>query len=262
LTQGDNCDNFDTLKRIVARLRAPDGCPWDREQSHASLKPGLVEECYEVIDALDSGDGRKLCEELGDVMFQIMLHSQIAAEAGEFDIEDVLRGISTKLMYRHPHVFADTKVKDTREVLVNWEKLKSMEREEGVSILDGVPTQMPSLAASQSIQQRVVRIGFDWDNVEGVIDKVTEEVRELKDVTNLREKVSEFGDLLFALVNLARWIDVDAEDALRLANKRFTRRFKYMEELCRQKSISLGNLSLDEMDTLWEEAKQETGDDA
>lgn len=260
LPHKDTRNNFTTFKQIVARLRAPDGCPWDRKQTHTSLKPYLIEECYEVIDALDSGDSQKLREELGDLMLQVMLHSQIAAEAGEFDIEDVLRGINAKLVHRHPHVFGDTKVKDTREVLLNWERLKEEEHEEGTSILDGIPAQMPSLAAAQSMQQRAARLGFDWDNMEGVVDKLAEEMEELTDAVDHEETVIEFGDVLFTLVNVARWMGVDTEDALRQANRRFAHRFKYMEELCRQKGVSLSSLSLGEMDALWEQSKREIGD--
>jgi tetrapyrrole methylase family protein/MazG family protein len=217
----------------------------------------LIEECYEVLEALDEGDNQRLCEELGDLMLQIALHSQIAAEAGEFDIEDVIRGISAKLIYRHPHVFGDVQVKDAQEVSLNWEVLKGEERDKGKSILAGVPKQMPALAASESIQRRAAQVGFDWKEVEGVIEKLAEEAKELKDAVDHGEKVSELGDVLFALVNLARRLDVDAEDALRLANERFRRRFGYMEKLCRKRGISLTSLSLEEMDALWEEAKRE-----
>ncbi|MCD6358635.1 MAG: nucleoside triphosphate pyrophosphohydrolase [Dehalococcoidia bacterium] len=253
-------DKFTTFRGIIARLRAPGGCPWDRKQTHSSLKPHLIEESYEVLDAIDSGDSQKLCEELGDLLFQIMLHSQIASEANEFDIEDVLRGISDKLIRRHPHVFGDTDVKDAHEVMVNWEQLKRREREDGESMLDGIPSQMPSLSASQSIQRKVSRVGFDWDDVEGVLEKVGEETKEILDAPDHEGKVEEFGDLLFALVNFARWMDINAEDALRQANKKFILRFKYMESLCRERGLSLNSLSLDGMEDLWNESKRGTGD--
>jgi tetrapyrrole methylase family protein/MazG family protein len=250
----EKLDSFDTLRGIVAKLRAPGGCPWDRKQTHDSLKPYLLEECYEAMEALDEGDSQKLCEELGDLMLEIALHTQIASEAGEFGMEDVLRSINNKLVHRHPHVFGDAEVKDARDVAIRWEELKSEELKEGESILTGVPKQMPALAASQSIQRRVAQVGFDWKDVGGVMKKLTEEVRELEDA-DYQERVHELGDLLFALVNVARWLDVDAEDTLRLANERFRRRFSYMEEVCHQRGVLLSSLSLEEQDALWEQAK-------
>ena len=251
----EKLDSFDALQGIVARLRAPDGCPWDRKQTHNSLKPYMLEECYEAMEALDEGDSQKLCEELGDLMLEIALHTQIATEAGEFRMEDVLRGINAKLVHRHPHVFGDAEVKDAREVAFKWEELKSEERKEGESILAGVPKQMPALAASQSIQRRAAQVGFDWRDIEGPVEKLAEEVTELKETTNHQERVHELGDLLFALVNVARWLDIDAEEALRLANERFRYRFGYIEERCRQRNVLPSSLSLEELDTLWEEAK-------
>ena len=248
--------SFDTLREIIARLRAPDGCPWDRKQTHTSLKPYLVEECYEVLQALDEGTPPELCEELGDLLLQIMLHAQIAAEDGQFDIEDVVRAISNKLIHRHPHVFGSHKVRDAAEVELNWEALKQEERHEDESLLSGVPDQMPALAYSQSIQRRVAGVGFDWEKVEDIIDKLAEEVAELKQAPDQQERAKEFGDLLFTLVNIARRLNIDSEMALRSANQRFYQRFSYMEEVCRQRGIDIGSLSLDEQNALWEEAKQ------
>ena len=252
-------DGFTALKNIIARLRGPDGCPWDKKQTHASLKPFLIEESYEVLQALEEGTPKKLCGELGDLLLQIMLHAQIAAEAGQFDIDDVVRGISHKLIHRHPHVFGSRKVKDVVEVEQNWEALKQEERVEGESILAGMPEQMPALAYSQSMQRRVAGVGFDWDKVEEIIDKLAEEVAEIKQATNQKEKANEFGDLLFTLANIARRLDIDLEMALRSANQRFYRRFAYMEEACRERGINLASLSLDEQNALWEEAKQSKG---
>ena len=250
-------DNFTLFKEIIAHLRAPepDGCPWDRKQTHISLKPYLVEECYEVIDALDKENAQKLREELGDLMLQIMLHAQISAENGEFNIDDVIHDINEKLIRRHPHIFGNIEAKDARQVRLNWEEIKTQEHGRERSILDGVAAQIPALPASQILQQRASRVGFDWNNMSGVLDKIAEEAEELSKAADHQERVMEFGDILFSLVNLARWIDVDAEAALKLANQRFIQRFQRMEEICRERHLSLGKLSLDEMNTLWEQAK-------
>jgi tetrapyrrole methylase family protein/MazG family protein len=240
---------------IIARLRAPDGCPWDRKQTHASLRENLLEECYEVLITLDEGSPDKLCEELGDLMLQIVLHSQIAAEAGEFKIEDVITSINAKLIHRHPHVFGSLEVRDAEEVLRNWEALKKEEREADASMLDGVPRTMPALAYSQAVQRRVARLGFDWKDVEGVMEKLIEEVGEFKQ-SQTEERDKEFGDILFTLVNIARRLEIDSEAALREANERFFNRFTYMEELCRKRGLDFGELSFEEQNTLWEEAKK------
>jgi len=256
LSLPEDLSQFDALVDIIARLRAPDGCPWDRKQTHASLRENLLEECYEVLEALDSGDSRKLCNELGDLLMQIVLHVQIATEAGEFELGDVVRGINNKLIHRHPHIFGAKKVKDAEEVALNWEALKQEEREPGVSILDSVPRQMPALGNSQAIQRRVAQVGFDWEDVDGVIDKLAEEVSELKEAESQELREREFGDLLFTLVNIARRLGVDSEAALREANQRFSRRFNYMEEVCRQRGVNFAELSFDEQNALWEEAKE------
>jgi len=259
LSLPERLDRFETLVDILARLRAPDGCPWDREQTHASLRENLLEECYEVLEALDEGDSRRLCEELGDLLMQIVFHARIATEDGEFELKDVIRSINTKLVHRHPHVFGSLKVKDADEVLLNWEALKKEERGSDTSMLANVPKQLPALSYSQDIQSRVVRVGFDWEDIEGVIDKLVEEVSELKKADRHEQRVQEFGDLLFTLVNVARRLGVDSEVALRETNKRFYRRFSYMEEACRKRGVNLGDLSFDEQNALWEEAKREVG---
>ncbi len=251
----EDISQFDALVDIIARLRAPDGCPWDRKQTHASLRENLLEECYEVLEALDDGEPEKLCSELGDLLMQIVLHVQLATEAGEFELGDVVRGINSKLIHRHPHIFGARKIKDAEEVALNWEELKRGEREPGTSILDSVPRQMPALANSQAIQRRVVQVGFDWEDIDGIIDKVAEEVSEIKEAASQEMRAREFGDLLFTLVNVARRLGVDSEAALREANQRFSRRFNYMEEVCRQRGVNIADLSFDEQNALWEEAK-------
>ena len=257
MSSPENLNRFATLVDIIAKLRAPDGCPWDRKQTHASLRENLLEECYEALAALDEGGSAKLREELGDLLMQIVLHAQIASEAGEFELGDVIESINTKLIHRHPHVFGSEKVKDADEVAHNWEELKQEEREVGVSILESVPGQMPALGYSQSVQRRVAQVGFDWADIDGVIDKLVEEVGELKRADSREERAWEFGDLLFTLVNVARRMGVDSEEALREANRRFFRRFTCMEKACRQRGINIGELSFDEQNALWEEAKRE-----
>ncbi|MDO8690904.1 MAG: nucleoside triphosphate pyrophosphohydrolase [Dehalococcoidia bacterium] len=249
---------FDGLRAIVARLRGRGGCPWDREQTHQSLKAPLLEEAYEVLEALDSGRSDKLCEELGDLLMQVMIHTQIAEEAGEFDMGQVVGGISQKLIRRHPHVFGDTEARTAQEVMVNWEAIKRTERPHGSSSLGNLPKQMPALSYAQSVQQRVARQGFDWQNIQGVIDKVAEEVREVVESESIEEKLHEMGDLLFALVNLSRWLGLDSEECLRLANQRFIRRFSFIEEICRERGCQIKDLSFDEQDALWEMAKERT----
>ena len=251
----ENMREFDALVEIIARLRAPDGCPWDRKQTHASLRENLLQEGYEVLEALDEGDSEKLCEELGDLLMQVVLHAQIAAEAGEFELGDVLNSINTKLVHRHPHIFGSRKVKDDEEVRLNWEILKHEERGPDASILDSVPRQMPALSYSQEIQRRVAQLGFDWEDIDGIIDKLAEEVGEFKQADSEEERAREFGDLLFVLVNIARRMGIDSEVALMRANKRFYDRFSYMEEVCRQRGLDFSRLSFDEQNALWEEAK-------
>ncbi len=249
-------NQFATLVDIVAKLRAPDGCPWDRKQTHTSLRENLLQECYEVLEALDEGDSGKLCDELGDLLMQVVLHSQIATEAGEFEVGDVLNSINTKLIHRHPHVFGSLKVKDADEVAHNWEVLKQEERQAETSMLASVPKQMPALGYSQEIQRRVAQVGFDWEDIGGVIDKLAEEVSEFTQAGSQQQRTEEFGDLLFTLANIARRLGVDLEAALRQANQRFYCRFAYMEELCRQRGLNLGKLSFAEQNALWEEAKK------
>ncbi|MCL0050251.1 nucleoside triphosphate pyrophosphohydrolase [Dehalococcoidia bacterium] len=254
----ENLASFTTFRSLLTTLCAPDGCPWDRVQTHESLKPYLIEEAYETLRAIEEGDAGRLCDELGDLLLQIGLHSQIAQKAGEFDLADVLRHLNEKLIRRHPHVFGSSKAVDAQEVSLNWEELKRGEegRNQG-SLLDNMPANIPALACSQIIQQRAARVGFDWKEIEGVLDKVREEMEELKQAKTHEQKVHEFGDLIFALANAARWMNVDLEAAVRQTNERFCHRFAFVEELSRKRGISLHDLSLEDLDALWEEAKRE-----
>jgi tetrapyrrole methylase family protein/MazG family protein len=252
----DNLREFKTFVEIIARLRAPDGCPWDLQQTHASLRANLLAECYEVLEAIDNDDSAGLCEELGDLLLQIVLQAQIARDNGEFEVGDVIEGIAAKIVRRHPHVFGSGQARDADEVMHNWEVLKRQERPEGASMLEGVPKAMPALAYAYEISRRAVRVGFEWENLEGVLDKLIEEVREIKEAGSHEEKAREFGDLLFTMVNFARWLGIDSESALREANRKFYKRFTHMEEICRQRGLTLDKLSFDEMNDLWEEAKR------
>jgi tetrapyrrole methylase family protein/MazG family protein len=256
LSLPEDLSRFSALVDIIARLRAPDGCPWDRKQTHASLRENLLAECYEVLEALDEGDSTKLCDELGDLLMQIVLHAQIAGEAGEFGLGEVVANINTKLIHRHPHIFGSKKVRDAEEVALNWEVLKGEEREPGASVLESVPRQMPALGYSQEVQRRAAHLGFDWEDDGGVIDKLAEEVGEFQQADTEERKAEEFGDLLFTLANIARRMGTDLEAALREANKRFYKRFTYMEDACRQRGLNLGELSFDQQNKLWEEAKK------
>jgi len=256
LPKPKDLSRFDALVEIIATLRAPGGCPWDRKQTHASLRGNLLSECYEVLEALDESDAEKLRDELGDLLMQIVLQAQIAREAGEFELGEVIEGISQKLIHRHPHVFGAKKVKDAEEVMHNWEELKREEREEGVSMLESVPKEMPALSYAHEIQRRAAWVGFDWEDIAGIIDKLAEEVGEFQRAETKEEKASEFGDLLFTLVDIALRMGIDSEAALREANKRFYQRFTTMEELCRQRGLKFAELSFDEQDALWAEAKK------
>lgn len=250
----ENLRKFDNFVEIIARLRAPDGCPWDKEQTHKSLRENLLSETYEVLEALDKGEAAELCEELGDLLLQIVLHAQIAKDDKEFEIGDVIAGISNKIIRRHPHIFGDVKVKDSRDVMRNWEALKN---KEGKSVLEGVPKGMPALAYAYEISRRAVRVGFEWADLQGVIDKVDEEIAEIKAAKSREEKADEIGDLLFTLVNYARWEGVDPEAALREANEKFYKRFSKVEKIAKKQGKELQKLSFKEWDNLWEEAKKE-----
>jgi tetrapyrrole methylase family protein/MazG family protein len=246
-----NLSSFDNLNDIIARLRRE--CPWDREQTHSSLCANLLEECYEALEALDEGDAAKLRLELGDLLMQVLLHARIAEDAGEFTLDDVIRGISAKLIHRHPHVFGGKKAQDREGILDQWDRLKSEER--GGSLLDSVPPSLPALAYGQEIQLRAARQGFDWEGVEGVVEKLDEEVKEVLQASTPEERGRELGDLLFTLVNMGRKLGLDMEATLRQANRRFLNRFRYMEDLCRQRGLNFAALSMEEKEALWREAK-------
>lgn len=249
------------FRELVAHLRAPEGCPWDREQTHASLKPNLLEETYEVLDAIDDGVPAHLCEELGDLLLQIILHAQISSETAEFSINDVIQGIHAKITFRHPHVFKDLNVNGVKDVVHNWEVLKSQERENNKSqkesILDSIPRGLPALSLAQKYQERAARVGFDWPEITPVLEKVLEEIEELRAAHTKAEQEAEIGDLFFALVNVARWYGFSAEDALRQMTLRFYQRFRQIEIKTASAGKKLTDLSLEEMDTLWDQAKQD-----
>jgi len=252
--------SFESFAEIVAHLRAPNGCPWDREQTHETLRKHLLEESYEAIAAIDSGDFASMREEFGDLLLQVVLQSQIANEEGQFNINQAIHGIYTKLVRRHPHVFGDLKLEGVEGVLANWEKLKEKERgekKEGKGLLDGVPVALPALSQAQEYQDRAARVGFDWPEIEGVLDKVKEEIEEIKNAETDFELASEIGDLFFALVNVARWKNIDAESALRSTNLKFKKRFAYVEQGAKKQGRDLSSLSLDEMEFFWQEAKKQ-----
>ena len=255
----EQLSEFQTLVDIVALLRAPGGCPWDREQTHESLKRNLLEETHEALEAIDGGDPEVLTEELGDLLVQIAFHADIAREAGTFEMGDVVERINRKLIRRHPHVFADEKVSDAREVERNWERIKAEERAASgnrKSPVDGIPASLPALVAAQLMQDRVARAGFEWDDISGVLDKLTEEVEELRRAETQEEKVHELGDVFFVLVNLSRWIDTHAEDVLRQANNRFRSRYLGMEQLASERGLDFESLPLVEKEGLWQEVKR------
>ena len=259
MTLPEDLSKFDALREIIARLRAPDGCPWDRKQTHTSLRETFLQECYEVLESLDEGNARKLREELGDLLLHIVLQAQIADEAGEFKIEDVIKDINEKLIYRHPHVFSTAKVKNAEEVLHNWQELKQKEKDKkgkSDSLLASVPKSLPALNYSQEIQHRVAQIGFDWESDQGVIDKLAEEIGEFQRAATAKEKADEFGDILFTMANIARRQGIELEVALREANQKFYNRFTYMEAACKKRGVKIGDLSFEEQNALWDEAKK------
>jgi len=250
---------FEDFQQIIARLRAPDGCPWDREQTHLTLRPYLLQESYEVLEALDEENPEHLKEELGDLLLQIVLHTQIATEEQNFNMTDLLATISEKLIRRHPHVFQDIQVDSVENVLSNWEQIKAEERksngQERKSMLDGIPNALPALTQADQIQQRAKRVGFDWKTIEPVIAKIHEELKELEEASSDADRQSEAGDLLFAVVNLVRWLEIDPEMALRETNSRFRKRFAYIEKRSAEQGKTVDQMSFEALDQLWEEAK-------
>ncbi|HET9498154.1 MAG TPA: nucleoside triphosphate pyrophosphohydrolase [Candidatus Limnocylindria bacterium] len=258
----DNLASPHGMAAISARLRAPDGCPWDRRQDHRSLRPYLLEEAYETLDAIEHGTPADLAEELGDLYLQVILHAQFAAEAGEFDLTDVYRGLGTKIIRRHPHVFGEVAVRDVDQVVANWESIKSSEREDAgkprASFADVART-LPALPASREIQERASSLGWDWPTVDGVWEKVGEELDELRAAAAApsvpEERLHELGDVLFALANLARWLGIDPEEALRSANRRWVDRYAAVEALAAERGLVLADLQSAAKDELWNEVK-------
>lgn len=250
---------LDPLTDIMARLRAPDGCPWDILQTHASLRSNLVEEVYEVIEAIDLEDAELLCEELGDLLLQIVFHARMAEETGNFSMQDVIDGICSKLIRRHPHVFGQVSVRDAGEVLLNWEQIKKEEKKERTSLLDGVPKDLPALMVAGKLQKKAAKAGFDWEDIGPVWGKLDEEIAELKQAIrqqDIAHTEDELGDVLFSVVNLARFLTVDAETALRGTNGKFKQRFSHVEARVKTSGRSWKEFSLEELDAFWEEAKR------
>jgi tetrapyrrole methylase family protein/MazG family protein len=251
---------LDRFIEIVARLRGPDGCPWDKEQTSKSLLPCLLDESYEFFEAVDENNDAMMKEELGDLLLQVALHAQIAHDRKAFDIEDVARGISDKLVRRHPHVFGDAIVSGSGDVIKNWEAIKRTEKEDRKYLVDGIPQNLPALFWAEKVQRRVARVGFDWTDPAPVLDKVEEEFGEFREAIaakNHDEAEEELGDIMFALVNVARHYSISSEDALRGTIRKFTKRFRYIEDKYRQLGKDIHNSTLEEMDTYWEEAKGE-----
>lgn len=251
--------NFDELVNIVAKLRGPDGCPWDREQDRESLKPYLVEEFYEVIDALDEDDPEGVREELGDLLFQIILQSQLYREEGIFDVNDVVDGIARKMISRHPHVFGDRELKTSEDVKEWWEEKKKKEGKNHKSAIGGVPRALPALLRAQKLQHKATKVGFDWDSIDGAFAKLEEEIMEFKDAVQKKrvdEIEEEIGDIFFVLVRIANFVNVNPENALRKTIRKFTERFNYIENEAAKQGRELSDMSLDEMEMLWNQAKK------
>ena len=247
---------FDGLRQVVAARLGPDGCPWDREQTFDTLKHLFLEECYELVEAIEEGDDAKIIEEMGDVLFHIVFQTKIAEACGRFGGAEVCGGIVDKLVRRHPHVFGDAKMEDAAEAVPRWDALKRAEMKDADrSILDGVPKVMPALAYAQAVQGRAARMGFDWDDYAGVIEKASEELGELAAAESDSEREDELGDLIFSVVNAARWMGVEAETALRSANRKFYARFTMMERTARERGLDFESLTPDAKDALWREAK-------
>jgi MazG family protein len=265
---------FEKLVEIMATLRGPNGCPWDKEQDFNSLKPMLVEEVYEVLEAIENEDFAGLSEELGDLLLHVVFHAQLAKEAGQFDIGAVIDGISDKLVRRHPHVFGTESASTPDEVIKNWEAIKAREKAEKLkhrtaeerSLLEGIPSKLPALHEAHQISSRAARVGFDWPDIEGVLEKLQEEIRELKEVISAgaadaqRERLEdEIGDMFFVIVNIARYLKIDSESALKRANRKFKTRFRHMESELARQGRSLEETPLEDMEILWQKAKIETG---
>jgi MazG family protein len=254
----ENLDGVARLQKIVSRLRAPDGCPWDREQTHSSLRPLLVEECHEVIDAIERADDANLREELGDLLLHVIMHAQLADERGAFTLDEIAATICEKMIRRHPHVFGDKLAADSEAVLKQWEQIKREEKGNDAGLLDGVARSLPALLRSQILQKKAARVGFDWPDVGPVYEKLAEEIGEIREAVGKNDAAgieAEIGDLLFSAVNLARKLGVDAETALAGANKRFSSRFRHIEQTLLADGRAFEGTSLEELDRIWEQAK-------
>jgi tetrapyrrole methylase family protein/MazG family protein len=252
--------DLEELIKIMAALRGEKGCPWDREQTRESLKPFIVEEAYEVLEAIDERKPEAIKEELGDLLFQIVFQSRIAEEQGEFGISEVIDAIAKKMVNRHPHVFGDMTCETSEEVIMNWEEHKKREGKQRASILEGVPKELPALLRAHRLQSRASRVGFDWDRAEDVLAKLDEEVAEFKDAVRRKERGNiedELGDILFVIVNISRFIGVNPEDALRKTISKFISRFRYIEMAAADSGRKLADMTLAEMDALWDEAKRQ-----
>jgi MazG family protein len=263
--------SFERLVEIMATLRGPEGCPWDKEQDLDTLKPMLIEEVYEVIDAVENRDYDGLSEELGDLLLHIVFHARLGEESGRFAINDVVEGICEKLIRRHPHVFGDEDASDSEQVLANWEAIKRQEKKEKEiqpegtpSVLDGIPATLPALHQAHKISSRVARVGFDWPHIEDVFGKLTEEITELREAIgrpaeerSQEEIEGEVGDAFFVLVNIARFLNVDSESALKRSNRKFQKRFRYVEEGLARENQSIDEATLGEMEAMWQKAKQD-----
>ena len=259
--QSESLESYSDLERTIDTLLSPGGCPWDREQTHESLMRNLIEECYELIEAIENEDIPNMVEELGDILMQVVFHINIGQRSGKFAGSDVFRNINNKLINRHPHVFAGGETRTADEVKAQWEDIKQQEKRNkgNTSRLDSIPKTLPALAYAQLVQDRAHLAGFDWDDYSGVMDKVAEEIRELSEATNNDERIDELGDILFSLVNVGRWLDIQVEDCLRKSNGKFQRRFTHMEDICRQRGISLSNISASDKQDLWDQAKVAVG---
>jgi MazG family protein len=271
---GSTGEKFERLIEIMATLRGPNGCPWDKQQDFNSLKPMLVEEVYEVLEAVENGDFDGISEELGDLLLHVVFHAQLGKEAGKFDINDVIAKISDKLVRRHPHVFGNESASSPEEVIKNWEAIKAQEKaqkltsrtQEQRSLLEGIPSKLPAIHEAHQISSRAARVGFDWPDIEGIFDKLQEEVRELKDEISTPSSNSderrarledEIGDMFFVIVNIARYLKIDSESALKRANRKFKSRFQYMESELARNGKTLEQTSFEEMEALWQKAKSE-----
>jgi len=253
-------EGVNQLREIVKRLRAPDGCPWDREQTHESLRAALIEECYEAVDAINRADDTNLREELGDLLLLVIMHAEMGSERGAFHFDEVASAVCEKLIRRHPHVFGDAETGDTDNVLRQWERIKREERGDQASVLDGIPAALPALMRAQNTQKKMARVGFDWNEAGPVFDKIEEEIDELRHelaTGNHRRAEEEMGDLLFSMVNLARKLKIDAESALAQATGKVASRFRRVEELARQEGRHIDEMSLEELDRLWDQTKEE-----